>query len=102
MKFRFLSVIERKQHLCCELLVGIEWVVSHEAPSIVGFPGSLHGKESACNASDPGSFPGSGRCPGEGNGYPLQYTWLENSMDRGVWGWATVHGVTKSRARLSD
>ena len=49
-------------------------------------------KESACNAGDPGSIPASGRCPGEGNGNPLQYSCLENSMDRGAWQ-ATVHGV---------
>ena len=48
---------------------------------------------------DPGSVPGSGRSPGEGNGDPLQYSCLENPMDRGAW-WATVHGVAKSRARL--
>ena len=53
------------------------------------------GKESACNAGDPGSIPGSERSPREGNGYPLQYSCLENSKDRGAW-WATVHGVTKS------
>ena len=46
----------------------------------------------ACNAGDLGSIPGSGIAPGEGNGYPLQYSCLENSMDRGVW-WATVRGV---------
>ena len=58
-------------------------------------------EESACNAGDLGSIPGSGRSPGGGNGYPLQYSCLENSMDRGAW-WAAVHGVTKSRTRLSD
>ena len=57
-------------------------------------------KESACNAGDPGSIPGSGRSP-EGNCNPLQYSCLENSMDRGAWK-ATVHGVTKSWIRLSD
>ena len=56
---------------------------------------------SACNAGDPGSIPGLGRSPGEGNGNPLQYSCLENPMDRGAW-WATVHGVTKSRTRLSN
>ena len=61
-----------------------------------GFPGGSDGKESACNARDPDSIPGFGRSPGEGNGNPLQYFCLENSMDRGIW-WATVHGVTKSR-----
>ena len=53
------------------------------------------GKESACNASDPGSIPGSGRSPGVGTGYLLQYSCLENSKDRGAW-WAIVHGVAKS------
>ena len=48
-----------------------------------------------------GSIPGSGRYAGEGNGYPLQYSCLENPMDRGAW-WATVHGFTKSQTRLSD
>ena len=67
----------------------------------MGFPGGSDGKESACNEGDPGSIPGLGRSPGEGNGYPLQYSCLENSMDRGAW-WATVHGVTKSQTRLSD
>ena len=57
------------------------------------------GKESACNAGDPGSNPGSGRSPGEGNGNPLQYSCLENPMDRGAW-WAAVHGVSKSRTWL--
>ena len=54
----------------------------------------LVGKESARNAGDSGSIPGSGRFPGEENGNPLQYSCLENSMDRGAW-WATVHGVAK-------
>ena len=58
-------------------------------------------KVSACNVGDLGLIPGSGRSPGEGNGNPLQYSYLENPMDRGAW-WATVHGVAKSRTRLSD
>ena len=62
----------------------------------MGFPGGSAGKESACNAGDLGSIPGLGRSPGKGNGYPLQYSGLENSMDY------IVHGVTKSRTRLSD
>ena len=61
-----------------------------------GFLDSSVGKESACNAGDLGLIPGSGRSPGEGKGYPLQYSGLEISMDR------TVHGVAKSRTRLSD
>ena len=60
-----------------------------------GHPGGSAGKESASNAGDPGSIPGSGRSPGEGNGSPLQYSCLGNSMDRGAWR-ATVHGVTES------
>ena len=66
-----------------------------------GFPGGSYGKASACSGGDPGSIPGLGRSPGEGNGNPLQYSCLKNSMDRGAW-WATVHGVTKSWTRLSD
>ena len=66
-----------------------------------GFPGGSVGKESACKAGDQGSIPGSGRSPEEGNGNPLEYSCLENSIDRGAW-WATVHGVTKSQTRLSD
>ena len=49
------------------------------------FPGGSDGKESACSVGDPGSIPGSGRSPGEGNGNPLQYPCLDNSMDRGAW-----------------
>ena len=58
------------------------------------FPHTSVGKESAYNAGDPGSIPGLGRLPREGNGYPLQYSCLENPMDRGAW-WATVHGVAR-------
>ena len=65
------------------------------------FPGGSDGKAFACNAGDPGSIPGSRRFPGEGNGNPLQYSCLENLMDREAW-WATFHGVTKSRTQLSD
>ena len=60
----------------------------------MGFPGGSDGKESACNAGDPGLIPGSGRSPGEGNGNPLQYSSLENPMDSGAC-WATVHGGRK-------
>ena len=60
-----------------------------------GFPGGSDGKEFACSARDSGSIPGLGRSPGEGNGYPLQYSCLENPLDRGTW-WATVQGVTES------
>ena len=60
----------------------------------MGFRAYLVGKESACNAGDPGSIPGSGRSPGEGNGNPLQYSYLENPTDRGAWQ-ATVHGIAR-------
>ena len=56
-----------------------------KSPEDRGFPCSSIGKESACNAEDPGSIPGLGRSPGEGNSNPLQYSCLENSMDRGAW-----------------
>ena len=65
------------------------------------FPGGSLGKESACNVGDPGSILGLGRSPGEGNGNLLQYSCLENFMDRGAW-WAPVHGVTKSQTQLND
>ena len=60
-----------------------------------------HLPASACNEGELGLIPGSGRSPGEGNGNPLQYSCLENPMDREAW-WATVHGVAKSRIRLGD
>ena len=62
--------------------------------SFQGFPHNSVGKESACNSRDPGSVPGSRRSPGEGNGNPLQYSCLENPMDRKAWR-ATVHDVTR-------
>ena len=67
----------------------------------VGFSGGSNGKESACNAGDPGSIPGSGRSPGERNGNTVLYSCLENSMDRGGWQ-ARVHELTKSQTQLSD
>ena len=71
----------------------LEWV---SLSSCLGFPDSSVGKESACNAGDSGLIPGLGGSPGEGKGHPLQYSGLENSMD------CIVHGVAKSRTRLSD
>ena len=65
-------------------------------PVFLGFPGSLAGQESTCNVGDLGAIPALGRSPGEGKGYSLQYSGLENSMD------CTVHGVTKSQIQLSD
>ena len=66
------------------------------SPARLGFSPGSDGKEFACNAGDPSLIPGSGRHPEEGNGNPLQYFCLENSMDRGAW-WATVHVVTRVR-----
>ena len=65
------------------------------------FPGAKDGKMSACNVGDLGSIPGLGRSLGERNGYPLQYSCLENPMERGAWR-AIGHGVTKSQTLLSD
>ena len=65
-------------------------------PVFLGFPGGSAGKESTCNAGDLGSIPGLGRSPGEGKGYPLQYSGLEKSMDY------IVHRVAKSQTQLSD
>ena len=62
---------------------------------LMSFPGGSEVKASACNVGDPGSIPGSGRSPGEANGNLLQYSCLENHMDRGAW-WAIVHGITKN------
>ena len=62
------------------------------------FPGDSHSEESGGSAGDSGLIPGSRRCPGEGNGYPLQYPGLESYVDRRPW-WATVHGVTKEAYR---
>ena len=65
------------------------------------FPGGSDGNKSAGNAEDQGSVPVLGRSPGEENDYPLQYSCLEHSMDRGAW-WAIVHGVAKSQTQMSD
>ena len=73
----------------------------HLYPFIMAFPGGLEGKESACNAGDLGLIPGLGRSFREGNGYPLQYSCLENSKDRGVWR-ATVTWVTKELDRTEQ
>ena len=74
--------------------LSVQRMVWTDPISLLGFSGGLDGKETACNAGDTGSIPGSGRSPGGRQGKPLQYSHLENSMDRGAW-WATVHGVQR-------
>ena len=77
----------------------VEWhrlPLSDMGDEVLGFPWWISSKESACNAGDPGSIPESGRSPGEGDGNPDQYSYLENSMNRGFQQ-AIVHGVAKSR-----
>ena len=81
------SGIDRQDDLVCQ---------SKSLCFMLGLPRGSDSKESACNAGNPGLIPGSGRSLGEGNGNLLQYSCLENSMDRGDW-WATVHGVAKSQ-----
>ena len=88
---RHLDVVES---VICQLLLGSESV-------LVGFPGGSAGKESACSAGDPGFVPGSGRSPGEGQGNPLQFSCLENSMDRGAMASEAMR-LQKSRTQLSN
>ena len=64
-------------------------------------PSGSDDKEYACSVGDLDLIPGSGRSPGEGNGSPLQYSFLENPMDRGAW-WTTVHEVSKGQTQLND
>ena len=79
----------------CVCVIYILFVYMSVIYIYIGFPGGSDGKESTCNAGDLGLFPGLGSSPTEGNGYPLQYSCLENPMDRAAWQ-AVVHGVTKS------
>ena len=72
-----------------------------DSPILNGFLGGSGGKETACNAGDPGTIPESGRSPGERNSNPLQYSCLEKPMDGGGWQ-ATIHGVTESQTELSN
>ena len=91
--------------LLAKFVIG-PWQVEKCAPNfrrcfgILGPTGGSDGEESACNEGDTSSIPGSGRSPGGGHGNPLQYSCLENPMDRGVWQ-ATVHWVSKSRTQLN-
>ena len=76
-------------------------LVEFQPTYFLGFTGGLGSKESVCNAGDLGSIPGLGRSSREGNGNPLQYSCLENPLDRGA-GRATIHRVAKSRTLLSN
>ena len=78
----------------CFLLFPLALLLGKTPLFAQGFPGGSDGKENAYSAGDPCLIPGSGRSPGEGNGYPIQFSGLENFMDRGAWQ-ATVHGVAK-------
>ena len=90
---------EIKPHLENEMTVSCN--KDYNIPNSEHFLGGWDGKESACNAGDLGLIPGLGRSSGGECGNPLQYSCLENSMDRGAL-WATAHGVAKGRAQLSD
>ena len=89
---------ERRGNVTEKHLVGRKWQQFFRQGD--GFPGGSDCKESACNVGDLGLIPELGRSPGEESGNPLQYSCLENPMNRGAWR-ATVHGVKKSRMRLS-
>ena len=90
-----MSGVFNEDHPCLPLAIG------SASPTEESFSGGPNGEESACNAGDPGSIPGSRISPGKGKGNPLQYSCLKNSVDRGGWQ-ATVDGVTKSQTQLSD
>ena len=81
--------------LCCILPPPVQVYILKGVLMVRDFPCGSDSKKSSCNAGDLGSIPGSGRSPGEGNGNPLQYSCLENPMDRGAWR-ATVHGIAES------
>ena len=92
-------LLETQDTLTSGLLLLLPWMLyglEHTCSLHMCFPGGSDGKVSACNARDPGSIPGLGRSPEEGNVYPLQYSCLENSRDRGAW-WATVHAVVRHK-----
>ena len=91
---------DQEQYNCAIMeLLPLEAAIHGQSGEHVGFPGGPVVKNLPANAGDLGSIPGWGRCPGGGNGNPLQYSCLENPVDTGAW-WATVHGVSKSQTRL--
>ena len=79
-----------------QVIEGLKYEELHETLEVIGLPLWLAGKESACNAGDLGSIPGLGRSPGEGKGYPLQFSGLENFMDCRPGG-SSVHGILQAR-----
>ena len=86
---------------CFCILAVVTWGIQNsQIQRSKGFPGGSDGKESTCNAGDPGLSPKL-RSPGEENGYPPLYSCLENSMNRRPW-WASIHGITKSQTQVSD
>ena len=99
----FLNYFRVKEEIVREIENVLNWfeIIKVLFITKLGLPCGSDGKESACNAGGPGLIPGSGGYPGEGNGNPLQYSCLENTMDRGAW-WATDHGTAKSWTRLSN
>ena len=95
-----IRAVTKNAYMPYSVCVYITHTQTHTHIHAMGFPGGSGkeysaGKDSACSVGDLGSTPGLRRSPGEGNGNPLQYFFLENSMDRGAW-WATVHGIAKS------
>ena len=85
---------QRNRHVSHLMVLGL-------GPTSLVLRSSSDGKKSTCNVGDPGSIPGSGRVPGEGNSYIISYSCLENPINRGAQ-WATVHGVAKSQTQLND
>ena len=88
-------------HGVAKIWTRLKWLSMHAPIFTLGFLGGSDSRESACHAGDPALIPGWKRNHGEGNGYPFQYSCLENSMNRGVW-LTTVHGVGKSQTQLND
>ena len=95
------GILKQSHHFELHSLPFLIFILNYYLRACFAFPGGSDGKVSAYNAGGLGSIPGPGRSPEEGNGNPLQYSCLENPMDGGAW-LATVHGVSKSRTRLSD
>ena len=89
-----------QSHLSFHTLLGFANIYLNVSSAGMGLPGGSDGKQSACNTGDPSPIPGLGRSPEKGNSKPLQYSCLENSMNRDAWH-TRVHGVAKSRSWLT-